>query len=51
MRHFINLKDIPAKDLRRIIIDARKRKTSRKKLSNLEADKGLPKRKIVNTDV
>ncbi len=42
MRHFINLKDIPAKDLRRIIIDARKRKTSRKKLSNLEADKGLP---------
>ena len=25
MKHFINLKDIPAKDLRKIIIDAKKR--------------------------
>ncbi len=42
MKHFINLKDIPAKDLRKIIIDAKKRKISRKKLSNLDIDKGAP---------
>ncbi len=42
MKHFINLKDIPAKDLRKIIIDAKKRKKSRKKLSTLEVDKGAP---------
>ena len=40
MKHFINLKDIPAKDLKKIIIDAKKRKSSRKKLNNLEIDKG-----------
>ena len=42
MKHFINLKDIPAKDLRKIIIDAKRRKVSRKKLSTLEVDKGAP---------
>ena len=42
MKHFINLKDIPAKDLRKIIIDAKKRKDLRKKLSTLEVDKGAP---------
>tara|TARA_B100000902_G_scaffold360488_1_gene377227 strand:+ start:241 stop:1170 length:930 start_codon:yes stop_codon:yes gene_type:complete len=42
MKHFINLKDIPAKDLRKIITDAKKRKNLRKKLSSLEADKGAP---------
>ncbi len=42
MRHFINLKDIPAKDLRKIITDAKKRKSLRKKLSTLEVDKGSP---------
>ena len=42
MNHFINLKDIPAKDLRKIITDAKKRKYSRKKLSTLEVDKGAP---------
>ena len=42
MKHFINLKDIPAKDLRKILIDAKKRKTARKKLNNLEPDKGVP---------
>ncbi len=26
MKHFIHLKDIPAKDLRKILIDAKKRK-------------------------
>ncbi len=42
MKHFINLKDIPAKDLRKILIDAKKRKNVRKKLNNLEIDKGAP---------
>ena len=42
MKHFINLKDIPAKDLRKIITDAKKRKKLRKKLSTLEVDKGAP---------
>jgi ornithine carbamoyltransferase len=36
------LKDIPAKDLRKIIIDAKKRKNLRKNLSTLEVDKGSP---------
>ena len=30
MKHFINLKDIPAKDLRKIIVDAKKRKNLEK---------------------
>ena len=42
MKHFINLNDIPAKDLRKIITDAKKRKNLRRKLSTLEADKGAP---------
>jgi ornithine carbamoyltransferase len=42
MRHFINLKDIPAQDLKKIITDAKKRKKLRKKLSTLEVDKGAP---------
>ena len=42
MKHFINLKDIPAKDLRKIVEDAKKRKILRKKLSTLEVDKGAP---------
>ena len=42
MKHFINLKDIPAKDLRKIITDAKKRKSLRKKLSTLEVDQGSP---------
>ncbi len=42
MRNFINLKDIPRKDLRKIINDAKRRKKKRKKLNNLEVDKGSP---------
>ncbi len=42
MKHFINLKDIPTKDLKKIISDAKKRKKLRKKLSTLETDKGAP---------
>ena len=44
MKHFINLKDIPAQDLRRILTDAKKRKKARKKLNNLRTDKGAPLR-------
>lgn len=42
MNHFINLKDIPATDLRRIINDAKKRKDKRKKFSTLDIDKDKP---------
>jgi len=42
MKHFINLKDIPAADLRKIVNDAKKRKKLRKKLSTLEVDKDAP---------
>ena len=42
MKHFINLKDISAKDLRKIITDAKKRKSLRKNLSTLEPDKRAP---------
>ena len=31
MKHFINLKDIPAYDLRKILRDAKKRKKKKKK--------------------
>jgi ornithine carbamoyltransferase len=44
MKNFINLKDIPAKDLRKIIIDAKKRKVLRRNLNNLDLDKGTPLR-------
>ena len=42
IKHFINLKDIPVKDLKKILIDAKKRKKLRKKKNNLETDKGSP---------
>ncbi len=42
MKHFINLKDISSKDLRKIIVDAKNRKRLRKKLSTLEVDRGSP---------
>ena len=42
MNHFINLKDVPINDLQKIIVDAKKRKNLRKKLSTLEIDKGAP---------
>ena len=42
MKNFINLKDIPAKDLRKILVDAKRRKKLRKKLDNLEVDKAAP---------
>ena len=42
MNHFINLKDIRARDLRKIVTDAKKRKNQRKKFSTLELDKDKP---------
>ena len=42
MNHFINIKDIPIKDLKKILSDAKKRKKLRKKLNKLEVDKGAP---------
>ncbi len=42
MNHFINLKDISTKNLRRILVDAKNRKKNRKKLNTLEVDKDSP---------
>ena len=42
MKHFINLKDIPQNDLRKIINDAKRRKKKKRKLNTLEPDKGSP---------
>ena len=42
MKHFINIKDISPKTLRKILVDAKKRKNSRKNLNTLEIDKGAP---------
>ena len=42
MKHFINLKDIPAADLRKIVTDAKKRKKKRKGFDTLKADKDSP---------
>jgi ornithine carbamoyltransferase len=42
MKHFINLKDIPASDLRKIIQDAKKRKIKRKRFNTLDEDKDTP---------
>ena len=42
MQNFINLKDIPVSDLKKILFDAKRRKKLRKKLNNLEIDKGAP---------
>tara|TARA_B100000963_G_scaffold50901_1_gene39023 strand:+ start:1100 stop:2029 length:930 start_codon:yes stop_codon:yes gene_type:complete len=42
MKHFIKLRDLSSKDLRKILTDAKKRKIMRKNLSTLEVDKGSP---------
>ena len=42
MKHFINLKDISSDELKKIILNARKRKSKRKNLNNLESDKDSP---------
>ena len=42
MKHFINLKDISKKDLRKILKDAKKRKNNRKNWNTLKVDKDAP---------
>jgi len=42
MRHFINLKDISASNLRKIILDAKKRKNKRKNSNTLDVDGDSP---------
>ena len=42
MKHFLNLKDIPANDLRKIVLDAKKRKQKRKNFHTLDVDKDSP---------
>ena len=42
MRNFLNLKDIPIRDLKKILLDAKRRKRQRKRLNNLEVDTGAP---------
>ena len=42
MKHFINIKDISVKNLKKIIFDAKKRKSKRKKLNNLDIDHDRP---------
>ena len=42
MNHFIHIKDISTKDLRKILNDAKKRKQKRLKLSTLTPDRDIP---------
>ncbi len=42
MKHFINIRDIPSKELKKIILDAKKRKIKRKNFNTLESDKDSP---------
>ena len=42
MKNFINIKDIPASDLRKIILDAKKRKKRRRNLNTLDLDNDKP---------
>ena len=44
MKHFINLKDIPTRDLRKILKDAKRRKQKRQKLNTLQPDIDNPLR-------
>ena len=47
MKHFINIKDVPYKTLRKILSDTKKRKNLRKKLKTLEIDKDYPLKGIL----
>ena len=42
MKHFIKIRDISSKDLKKIILDAKKRKSRRKNLNTLDSDKDSP---------
>ena len=47
MKHFINIKDVPYKTLRKILSETKKRKDLRKKLKTLEIDKDIPLKGIL----
>ncbi len=47
MKHFINIKDVPYKTLRKILSDTKKRKDLRKKLKTLEIDEDNPLKGIL----
>ena len=42
MKHFLKIKDISKSDLRKIILDAKKRKKKRKNFNTLDVDKDIP---------
>ena len=42
MKNFLNIKDLSPKDLRKILIDAKKRKKKRNNLNTMDPDKDLP---------
>ena len=42
MKHFLNIRDISKSDLKKIILDAKKRKNKRKKLNSLDIDSDNP---------
>ena len=42
MKNFINLRDIPTKELKKIVLDAKKRKNLRKNSNTLDPDKDSP---------
>ena len=42
INHLINIKDIPVKDIKKILKDARYRKKSRKNFNTLQLDKNSP---------
>ena len=42
MKHFIKIRDISSNDLKKIILDAKKRKSKRKNLNTLDIDKDSP---------
>ena len=42
MKNFLNLKDIPGRDLKKILVDAKRRKKLRKNLNSLDIDKDAP---------
>ena len=42
MKHFLNIRDISKSDLKKIILDAKKRKKKRKKFNILDVDYNNP---------
>ena len=42
MKNFLHIRDIPLKDLKKIISDAKNRKAKRKGLNTLDPDKDAP---------